>query len=110
MYDWSEQEVRNELYEAIINKKGVGHQLTILIEELSELIQAITKHQRSSLHHANFDNIVEEVTDVEIMLEQLKLMIWTERIFAGVGNKLDYQLKIERAKKLTRLSLIASEN
>lgn len=46
---------------------GSLHQEIIAVEELSELIQAIS-HKRRGREH----NIAEEIADVEIMLEQLK--------------------------------------
>lgn len=46
---------------------GASHQETVAVEELSELIQAIS-HKRRGREH----NIAEEIADVEIMLEQLK--------------------------------------
>lgn len=46
-------------------------QLDIAIEEMSELIQAICKQKRGK---CNLDNILEEIVDVEIMLEQLKMI------------------------------------
>ena len=46
---------------------GAQQQEIIAVEELSELIQAIS-HKRRGRDH----NIAEEIADVEIMLEQLK--------------------------------------
>lgn len=68
------------LYEKIIEKFGRGCQTTKALEELSELIQAICKY-KSHLYsgnlndmNADLDNITEEMADVEIMLEQLKII------------------------------------
>lgn len=47
---------------------GADNQKKKCIEELSELIQAISKDN-------NRNNIIEEIADCEIMIEQLK-MIW----------------------------------
>jgi NTP pyrophosphatase (non-canonical NTP hydrolase) len=52
-----------------ISKFGATEQETVAIEECSELIQAITHKHRGRKH-----NLVEEIADVEIMLEQLKII------------------------------------
>ena len=52
-----------------IDTFGAYQQLDMLIEEMAELIQAISKFKRDKIH-----NVEEEVADVEIMLEQLRLM------------------------------------
>ena len=48
---------------------GAEHQENMCIEEMAELIQAINKKHRGEPH-----NIAEEIADVEIMLEQLKII------------------------------------
>lgn len=50
---------------------GEEHQLDVAIEELSELIKEICKSKRGS---ANKEKVCEEMADVYIMLEQLKLI------------------------------------
>lgn len=60
---------RNELYALAITEHGTDLQQLVAIEEMAELTQAIIKFKRKEKH-----NIAEEVADVEIMLEQLKLM------------------------------------
>jgi NTP pyrophosphatase (non-canonical NTP hydrolase) len=57
-----------EIYQKLIDKFGVEHQELILIEEMSELTKAIIKKSRGLEH-----NIEEEICDVLIVLEQLKL-------------------------------------
>lgn len=49
---------------------GGEDQIFMLIEEVSELIQAISKRKRGLTH-----NIAEEVADVEIMLSQIKMYL-----------------------------------
>ena len=58
-----------DIYEAAIAVYGEKHQEDIAIEECSELIQAISHKHRGRSH-----NIPEEIADVEIMLEQLKII------------------------------------
>ena len=72
-----------------ISKYG-EKQLDIAQEECAELIQAISKWKRYRSTKAKL-NIIEEVADVTIMLEQLKVMFGiTEEIFNdGIDCKLD---------------------
>lgn len=61
---------------SILNKAvktyGVDAQLDMCIEEMSELTKEICKLKRGKNNH---DEIVEEMADVYIMMEQLKIMI-----------------------------------
>lgn len=61
---------------SILNKAiktyGVNTQLDMCIEEMSELTKEICKHKRGK---NNYDEIVEEMADVYIMMEQLKIML-----------------------------------
>ena len=59
------------LYKKLIQKYGKENQMRIAQEELAELIQAISKNLRGEKPY----NLAEEIVDVEIVLEQLKLMI-----------------------------------
>ena len=58
-----------EIFNAAIRVFGGSAQEEVAIEEMAELIQAITHKHRGREH-----NIAEEVADVEIMLEQLKII------------------------------------
>ena len=51
---------------------GKEHQLIICMEEMAELTKELTKHLRG---RDNIPQIAEEVADVEIMLEQLKILL-----------------------------------
>lgn len=92
----------------IANNYGYEAQSRQCIEELSELIQAICKDRRvRTAASGNSEiikpinklsdtgkNIVEEIADVEIMLEQLKLLMNCENEVKEVKTfKLDRQLK-----------------
>lgn len=50
----------------IADHYGLGSQLNILQEELSELIQAVSKYRRGDPSH-----IIEEIADAYIMLDQV---------------------------------------
>lgn len=86
----------NDIVRKAIAKYGDTMQLTVAIEELSELQKELCKAIRvyNTEDVNNYvDNIIEEIADVEIMLSQLKV------IFAIRDEE------IERVKdfKLTRL-------
>ena len=58
-----------ELYRTAIRRYGAEAQERQAVEECAELITAISHKQRDREH-----NIEEEIADVEIMLEQLKII------------------------------------
>ena len=60
-----------ELYSKLILKYGKEMQIIVAIEELSELQKALTKSLRGK---GKLCDIAEEITDVEIMCEQLKFI------------------------------------
>lgn len=69
-------------------------QLDMVQEECAELIQAISKWKRYNNTKAKL-NIIEEVADVTIMLEQLKIMFGiTEEILQD-----EIDCKIDRLEK-----------
>lgn len=79
-----------------IDTYGEEAQMDMCIEEMSELTKAILKLRRyQNAHEGNctevlLDNIVEEVADVEIMLEQVKIMLECEN---SVNEQKEYKLK-----------------
>lgn len=86
---------KNELYELACDYWGQEAQIDMCVEECSELIHAICKYKRNEnlAQHAELvRSIAEEIADVEIMTEQLKLIM-------GITNQVD----IEKSFKLARL-------
>lgn len=97
----------------IANKYGYAKQSRQLSEECAELIQAVNKYHRfreskttrdeilASTNDSNMliQNIVEEIADVEIMLEQIKVLLNlnNDAIKAIKVKKIDRQL--ERIKR-----------
>lgn len=70
---------------------GITPQLGILQEECAELIQAISKHLRGEPK----DNMLEEIADVEIMIDQIKILLDgydLQAISHIKENKIDRQL------------------
>ena len=56
-----------DLLERLITKYGDDNQLNKAIEELSELIRALSRK--------DIENIIEEIVDVEIMLHQVRIIL-----------------------------------
>lgn len=94
------KEFYKDIFE-IANHYGYESQSNQLIEELSELTQAICKKKRvankfstyDEMEEAN-DNLIEEIADVEIMLEQIKYLLCINQRYI---EKIKMQ-KIERQK------------
>lgn len=63
------------ILQKLIEKFGAKSQIIVAIEELSELQKELCKYLRDK---TNIRNISEEMADVEIMLEQLKLIFENE--------------------------------
>ncbi len=64
-------EADKDLYSRAVSTFGETSRLILAIEEMSELIKELSKYTRG---RQNIGNICEEMADVEIMLEQLKIV------------------------------------
>lgn len=83
---------KESIYRAAISVWGKDAQENQAIEEMAELIQAINKMRRQpSPEH--LDDLKEELADVQIMLDQLRLI---HRVSDG-------ELQFYEAQKLQRL-------
>jgi len=71
-----------------LDKWGNDVQITVVIEELGELITALAKYKNGRVN-----NVTEEFADVIIMLHQLYLIIQPENLDDVVFEKL---LKLEK--------------
>lgn len=80
----------------IANYYGKEPQLRQTQEELAELILAISKCVRNDLHFQ--ENFVEEIADVEIMLEQLKLFMTDSEL-----NHLEFIKETKIVRQLERI-------
>ena len=90
---------RNELL-FIINTYGTKAQQDIAIEELAELQKAILKHRRYGSKETE-QAIIDEIADVEIMLEQLKIIYSCHSdVEKRVEYKIDREIKRIKKKKL----------
>lgn len=62
-----------KLFTEVIVINGKQMQTDVAMEEMGELIQALVKYRRNKSRE-NLNHIIEEIADVQIMLDQLKLM------------------------------------
>lgn len=80
-----------ENYKTIINNYGESKQKIKAIEEMSELQKELCK---DILHKGKKENITEEMADVEIMLNQLKIIFDNEEKVKEIIEE-----KIKRTKE-----------
>lgn len=64
---------KEELYKKALREWGNDSQINLAVEECAELIKVLMKHGRD-LNGSTLDEILEELADVEIMVEQMKLI------------------------------------
>lgn len=88
LYELKEQD--RAVFTDAISAYGAEAQKWVFVGEVGELLDAIADHKRG---RATRDNIAEEIADVEIMLEQLKI------IYAIEGS-----VNFWRRKKIMRLA------
>lgn len=92
---YGELEQRKVLKKAI-SFFGEEMQIFVAVEEMGELLQALSKFKR---HEGDVNNIIEEIADVEIMMQQLCLIFDCSNDVATMKSQ-----KIERLKeKIKRL-------
>lgn len=76
-----------DTYIEAIKTFGALPQMAVAIEECSELQKEITKIIRKK---GNLTNLAEEIADVEIMLEQLKLIFTIhDKVIEQKGEKIE---------------------
>ena len=73
----------------IFSHYGEEHQKKQLIQELGELIVAITKD--------DLENVIEEMADVEVMLDQFKIN------YPKINNKIDTSMLNKVNRQLRRI-------
>ena len=83
---------------AIAKHYGFEAQREQLVEECAELIQAAQKCKRNQIHA--FDNFIEELADVKIMVDQMIILAGEETVGERIQQKIDRQLRrIEKEEK-----------
>lgn len=76
---------------------GAEAQTDMMIEEMSELTKALLKNRRSESKRTR-ENIIEEMADVQIMLDQMKLIY-------DVDGELDDYRKLKLIRLAARLGI-----
>lgn len=77
----------------LINHYGTRMQQDIVIEELSELQKAIIKYRREPSDKTK-EAVIEEIADVQVMLEQLKMIFSCKSKTDEIMDvKIDRQIK-----------------
>jgi len=84
---------RGEILQSAIDKWGADAQMGMVIEECAELTQAISKIKRGE---DAWDNFAEELADVQITLDQMRLIVgsgavddWEERKLSRLERRLE---------------------
>lgn len=88
-------EERRALLDRAITAYGAPAQMDMAVEEMAELTKAICKVKRVSCTaeaKAVLENVVEEMADVQIMLDQLRIIFGRSTVEAE-------EYKLERLKK-----------
>ena len=83
-----------EICEAAVKRFGAGHQMVKALEELGELSQAISKWANGE---PVTGEVCEEIADVEIMIEQMKIIMGVEY------TQYLYEKKEEKMKRLEEI-------
>ena len=81
----------HDIFRSAIETYGEVMQIIVAFEELSELQMELCKHLRGI---GSQENIAEEIADVEIMMEQMKMLFNCETSVLQVREK-----KIKRLKE-----------
>ncbi len=94
-----------DIYKRAIQKWGSILQINMAIEECAELIVVLQHRKRiiwhSSCNGTTVDDVLEEMADVEIMLEQLKLIYNHSFQLTAPISKFD-EIKQRKLKRLER--------
>lgn len=78
--------VQSDLYEKLVKQYGKDHQLQVMVEEMGEAITAIS--QRQNRGRGTEDDMIEEIADVVIMTEQMRV-IFGDKLIQAVLKKMD---------------------
>ena len=87
-----------EIYEQAVKHYGKLNQIVKAMEECGELIRALARWAEGE---PVIGNVCEEIADVEIMLEQVKIIL---------GDKYEEYLTLKKAEKLGRLAQMIAGN
>lgn len=80
----------------IAEHHGLDNQLEQTVEECAELIQAIKKYKRYPANPTVYRNLIEEITDVEVMLEQIIYLL-------DISKQVDESASLKVHRELGRI-------
>lgn len=83
----------NEILKKAVQHFGVYPQMFLLCEEMAELTKAIMKFKRYDFE-CSADNLMEEIADVQIMIEQMRIIFNTDIID---------KYRVEKLKRLSSI-------
>lgn len=78
--------ITESIYQRALNKWGVAMQNDMLIEECAEAIEAISHYRRCK---CDADEVIGELADVQILLNQMKLVYGEDRFDRIFAEKLE---------------------
>jgi len=81
----------DERIKTIAEYYGYESQMDMLCEECGEFVQARNKLRRNV--NGAYQNCLEEIADIAIMVEQMKLICGADRIEQIINEKLDRQIQ-----------------
>ena len=81
----------DERIKKIADYYGYESQMDMLCEECGEFVQARNKLRRNV--DGAYQNCLEEIADIAIMIEQMKLICGADRIEQIMNDKLDRQIQ-----------------
>lgn len=84
---------KQKVYEMAVKQWGKPMQIIMALEEMSELTKELTKNLRGK---ENIIQVCEEIADVEIMLEQLKVIFDKKQWKDGTTVEIAKQTKLAR--------------
>lgn len=85
------------LYRRAIKRWGFNAQLGVLQEEAAELIQAVSKLLRKPNSNEPYRHLAQELADVEIMIDQIKVhCTWMNMKQSVKTNRHDKMLRLEQ--------------
>lgn len=81
---------RKKILERAIDTYGMHTQVDMCLEEMAELSKALLKMRRSGGDIADkLDNIREEIADVQIMIDQMRIIYGADQVYRIERAKLD---------------------
>lgn len=92
-----------ELYQSAIAHYGEEKQLVKAMKEAAEFIQATAKYIAKPTDK-NRDRMIEEMADLEIMLEQTKMILKPDWNYYGIENCVSIVKDSKLARLQTRIS------